>query len=313
MISFVIPCYKSQDTIGAVVAEIERTVKEQEDLDYEIILVNDNSPDGTFSTIKELVNKNHRIIGIDLAKNMGQQNAIMAGLAHVKGDLVTCCDDDGQTPIEHVILLKDKLEEGYDVVCAKYTNRGKRSLFRRMGTAMNRKMSEILLERPKGVFTSIFFVARRFVIDEVIRYQNPYPYFSGLLLRTTNNIGNVDLEQKNRVAGESGYTMRKLLSLWVNGFTSFSVKPLRLATIVGMLFSFISVFIIIYLVIQKILNPYISMGWTSIVATNLLVGGLVMVMLGMIGEYVGRIYLSMNKSPQYTIRTIITGEEENHG
>lgn len=308
MISFVIPCYKSQDTIGAVVSDIENVMMEQGSLDYEIVLVNDNSPDGTFAKIEELTRENHRITGIDLAKNMGQQNAIMAGLAHVKGDLVTCCDDDGQTPVEDVFLLKQKIDEGYDVACAKYTNRGKRSLFRRIGTAMNRKMSEVLLERPKDIFPSIFFVAHRFVVDEIVRYENPYPYFSGLLLRTTKNIANVELEQKNRLSGESGYTFRKLLSLWINGFTTFSVKPLRLATIVGIFFFLISILIIIFLVIQRITNPHIFIGWTSIIATNLLIGGIIMVILGMIGEYVGRIYLSINKSPQYTIRRIVKGE-----
>lgn len=306
LISFVIPCYRSAKTIGHVVKDIEELMATREELTHEIILVNDGSPDNTFSVISELASQYDSVIGIDVAKNRGQQCAIMAGLRHAKGDLIVSSDDDGQTPIESVFQLMDKLEEeNFDVVCAKYTNRGKRSLLRKLGTAANRKMAEVFLGKPKDLFPSIFFVARRFVIDEIVKYDNPYPYMSGLLLRTTKNIGNVEVQQKSRIAGESGYSLKKLISLWVNGFTTFSIKPLRFATIAGCIFALVGFIIIIALVVQKIVNPHMSVGWTSIVATNILVGGIIMVMLGVIGEYIGRIYLSINKNPQYVIREIV--------
>lgn len=310
LISFVIPCYKSTKTIGHVVDDIENLMAERPELEHEIILVNDGSPDDTFATIKNLAKKFKSVIGIDIAKNRGQQCAIMAGLRHAKGDLIVSSDDDGQTPIETVFKLMDKLDKGYDVVCAKYINRGKRSFLRRLGTKANRKMAEIFLGKPKNLFPSVYFVARRFVIQEIVRYDNPYPYMSGLLLRTTRKIGNVEVEQKDRIAGESGYSLKKLMMLWVNGFTTFSVKPLRFATIAGGIFALIGFLTIIGLVVQKVMNPHMSVGWTSIVATNILIGGIIMMMLGVIGEYIGRIYLSINKSPQYVIRTIVGDNAE---
>ena len=195
--------------------------------------------------------------------------------------------------------------EGYDVVCANYVNRGKRSLFRRFGSWLNDQMSIYFLDKPKDVNTSVYFVAKRFVAEEMAKYDNPYPYITGLLLRTTGRIGNVDVEQKSRLAGQSGYNFKRLLSLWVNGITTFSIKPLRLANIIGCLLALIGFVIIIVLVIEKLLNPHVSLGWTSIIATNLLVGGIIMMILGVIGEYIGRIYICLNKTPQYVERTVI--------
>lgn len=314
MISFIIPCYKSEHTLESVVDGIENMMSTRSDFESEIVLVNDGSPDNTFATIRKLVDKYDNITGIDFAKNRGQQSAIMAAIKYSKGEIVACCDDDGQTPIDTVFQFIEKMEtEGYDVVCANYVNRGKRSLFRRFGSWLNDQMSIYFLDKPKDVNTSVYFVAKRFVAEEMAKYDNPYPYITGLLLRTTGRIGNVDVEQKSRLAGQSGYNFKRLLSLWVNGITTFSIKPLRLANIIGCLLALIGFVIIIVLVIEKILNPHVSLGWTSIIATNLLVGGIIMMVLGVIGEYIGRIYICLNKTPQYVERTVIgrnSGENE---
>ncbi len=306
LISFVIPCYRSAKTLGNVVEEIQNMMREHSEYDSEIILVNDCSPDNTFEVIESLTKKYGNITGIDIAKNSGQQCALMAGFRQAEGDLIIACDDDGQTPVDTSFRLIEKLFEGdYDVVCAKYENRGSRSLFRRLGTWADRTMVKVFLEKPDDFNTAIYFVAKRFVIEEITKYDNPFPYWTGLLLRTTHNVGNVLVDQKNRAAGESGYTMRKLLSLWINGLTTFSIKPLRFATIAGSVLALIGFIIIVFLVIGKLVNADISVGWTSLIATNILVGGLIMLMLGMIGEYIGRIYISLNESPQYVIRRII--------
>ena len=314
MISFIIPCYKSEQTLESVVDGIENMMSAKPDFESEIVLVNDGSPDNTFATIRKLVDKYDNITGIDFAKNRGQQSAIMAAIKYSKGEIVACCDDDGQTPIDTVFRFIEKMEtEGYDVVCANYVNRGKRSLFRRFGSWLNDQMSIYFLDKPKDVNTSVYFVAKRFVAEEMAKYDNPYPYITGLLLRTTGRIGNVDVKQKSRLAGQSGYNFKRLLSLWVNGITTFSIKPLRLANIIGCLLALIGFVIIIVLVIEKILNPHVSLGWTSIIATNLLVGGIIMMVLGVIGEYIGRIYICLNKTPQYVERTVIgrnSGENE---
>lgn len=306
LISFVIPCYRSAKTLENVVEEIQNMMREHSEYDSEIILVNDCSPDNTFEVIESLTKKYGNITGIDIAKNSGQQCALMAGFRQAEGDLIIACDDDGQTPVDTSFRLIEKLFEGdYDVVCAKYENRGSRSLFRRLGTWADRTMVKVFLEKPDDFNTAIYFVAKRFVIEEITKYDNPFPYWTGLLLRTTHNVGNVLVDQKNRAAGESGYTMRKLLSLWINGLTTFSIKPLRFATIAGSVLALIGFIIIVFLVIGKLVNADISVGWTSLIATNILVGGLIMLMLGMIGEYIGRIYISLNESPQYVIRRII--------
>lgn len=306
LISFVIPCYKSVNTLKKVVGDIQDLVKTREEYEAELILVNDGSPDDTFGTIRELTEEYDNVTGIDIAKNRGQQCALMAGFRHAQGDIILACDDDGQTPVETAFQLIDKLEEGdYDVVCAKYVDRGNRTLFRRMGTWADHKMVKVFLEKPDEFNTAIYFAARRFVIEEIVRYENPYPYWTGLLLRTTHNVGNVDVVQKDRLAGSSGYTITKLLSLWINGMTTFSIKPLRAATFAGGALAIAGFVIIIVLAIMKLCNPNVAAGWTSLIAINILVGGLIMLMLGMIGEYIGRIYLSINQEPQYVIREVI--------
>lgn len=312
-ISFIIPCYQSQNSLEKVVETIENTVNLRKDFTSEIILVNDNSPDDTWGKIKELTEKYDNVIGIDIAKNSGQQCAIMAGLRYSKGDLVAVSDDDGQTPIETIFEFYDKMQEGeYDVVCAKYVDRGKRSAFRRLGSRANTLMINFFLERPEGIDTSVYFLAKRFVVDEMVKYNNAYPHMGGLLLRTTYNIGNVDVKQKERIEGTSGYNMKKLLSTWANGLTTFSIKPLRIATVCGIFMAMIGFLIIIGLVILKLTRNNIALGWTSMIATTILIGGMIMMMLGVIGEYVGRIYLTLNENPQYVIRTIIdnTGKED---
>ena len=288
LLSFVIPCYRSAKTLAKVVDDIQDQVRQHPEYTAEIILVNDGSPDNTYEVIEELAEKYENIVGIDIAKNSGQQNALMAGFRAARGEIILASDDDGQTPVETSFQLIEKLlNENYDVVCAKYGDRGKRTLFRRLGTWADRKMVKVFLEKPDDIFTSVFFAARRFVIDEITKYENPYPYWTGLLLRTTRNIGNVDVVQKDRLSGSSGYNLKKLLGLWINGCTTFSIKPLRFATL------------------QKFVNPNMMSGWTSMIATMLLIGGLIMMMLGVIGEYIGRIYLSLNGSPQYVIRRVI--------
>jgi len=311
LISFVIPCYRSEKTLPQVVGTIQETLKTRKDFDSEIILVNDASPDDTWGTIKSLCSSYDNVKGINLAKNCGQQAAIMAGLRHTKGDLVAVSDDDGQTPIETVFEFYDCMEEGgYDVVCADYQDRGRRSLFRRLGSWADNTMMRMAVDRPEDIRLSVYFLAKRFVVDEIIKYNNAYPHMEGLLLRTTLNIGNVKVDQKERASGSSGYNFKKLLSTWVNGLTTFSIKPLRLAVILGMLMALAGFIIIVALVVVKIAGPEMEHGWTSLVATNILIGGMIMMILGVIGEYVGRIYLCLNQNPQYVVKEIIDDEEK---
>ena len=307
-VSFVIPCYRSSKTIPGVVEEIRHTMEDEIRKEYEIILVNDASPDDTFETIKNICLNEQHVIGVDFAKNFGQHAGLMAGMNLASGDVVVCMDDDGQTPAEEVGKLLDKIDEGYDVVYARYKQK-MHSRFRNFGSRMNSRMTEQLLDKPKDLYLSSYFAVRRYVVDEMLRYQNAFPYVDGLILRTTGNICNVDIQHRERMSGESGYTFRKLLSLWINGFTAFSVKPLRTAIYGGSMIALTGFIYAIYTVIKKIVDPSVPAGWSSIMAVLLVLGGMILVVLGMIGEYVGRIYMCQNSSPQYVIRTVVNAEK----
>lgn len=301
MISFVIPCYRSENTLEAVVSEIEKTMSGNSSYDHEIILVNDGSPDNTWGTIKAVSKMFDTVTGIDLAKNFGQHAAIMAGLNATKGDIVICLDDDGQTPADEAGKLIAAIENGADVAYARYEHK-QHNLFRNFGTAMNEWMASVMIGKPKELYVSSYFAAQRFVVDEMVKYEGSYPYVIGLVLRTTRNIVNVDVNHRKREIGESGYTISKLFALWINGFTAFSIKPLRIATISGFVFAFFGFLYGIYTVIKKLVYPVAPMGFAALMSAVMFIGGMLMLMLGMIGEYLGRLYISQNKNPQYVIR-----------
>ena len=304
LVSFVIPCYRSAQMIGGVVEEIDRTMEGTDGYTYEIILVNDASPDDTFEAIRALCAGRKDICGVNLAKNFGQHAALMAGFRHARGDVVVFLDDDGQTPANEVGKLLAKLEEGYDVVYAKYAHK-QHSMFRNFGSRINERMTRIMLGKPKELYLSSYFAMKKFVAQELIRYENPFPYVIGLVLRTTKKIANVEVTHREREIGTSGYTMGKLLGLWFNGFTAFSIKPLRIATVVGVASACVGFAYGIYTIVKKFVNPAVPVGFSALMATLVFFCGLILIMLGMIGEYIGRIYISMNNSPQYVVRECV--------
>ncbi len=309
-LSFVIPCYNSQKTIGYVVRLINEVVTKKNMFDYEIILVNDFSQDGTSTVIEEIARQNKNIIAINFSRNFGQHAALMAGFRHSRGDVVIYLDDDGQCPVNKIFDLIEPLNNGFDVSMADYGVK-KQSKFKNFGSKINDIMAEHLVGKPKKLQLSNFGALKRFVVDEIIKYQSCYPYIAGLILRTTSNIANVKMEENERKEGKSNYNLKKLLSLWLNGFTSFSVKPLRIASIAGVVFAFIGFIFGIYTIINKIfINPNIAIGYSTIVSLLTFFSGLVLMIMGMIGEYIGRIYICINKSPQYVIKNIINLNEE---
>lgn len=309
LISFVIPCYRSAQTITGVVDEISTTMARMQGYDYEIVLVNDSSPDDTFKVIRHLAETDSRITGVNLARNFGQHAALMAGYELTRGDIVVSLDDDGQTPADQVGRLIDAIEAGSDVVYARYDHK-QHSGFRNLGSRLNDFMTRVMLGKPKDLYLSSYYAARRFVIDEMLKYRNSYPYVMGLVLRSTNSITNVDVDHRQRTSGTSGYTFSKLISLWMNGFTAFSVKPLRISTMVGLFSAFLGVIYMIYTVIRKIQNSGAPMGFPTLICVILFIGGMLMVMLGLVGEYVGRTYMSVNETPQYVVREVVGREDE---
>ena len=303
-VSFVIPCYRSEQTITGVVEEITQTMGQLPGYTFEIILVNDCSPDDTFQIIRQLCGQYDNLIGINLARNFGQHSAIMAGLHYATGDICVFLDDDGQTPANEVDKLLDAIAAGADVAMASYDHK-MHSHFRNWGSKVNECMMHIMLRKPRELFVSSYFAVKRFVADSMLQYSNSYPYLPGLLLRATKNIVNVPVHHREREVGTSGYTLKKLLGLWFNGFTAFSVVPLRAATAVGVASAFVGFIYGIYTIIRKLVDPNILLGFSSIMAAILFIGGMLMIMLGRVGEYIGRIYISLNNSPQYVVREAI--------
>lgn len=297
-ISVVIPCYKSEKIIASVVNEIITYVG---NMPYELILVCDCSPDNEWEEIIKLHKKYPAVHGILFSKNFGQHSATMAGYRQATGDLIITMDDDGQSNPAGILPMIDKIRDGYDVVYARYPS-SKESSLRIIGSRINRKMAELLADKPKNIQTNSFFAMRRFVMDEVIRYTNSYPYIGGLVFRSTSNITEVDVEHRMRKEGKSTYTVIKLMKLWLNGFTAFSVIPLRIASILGIAFSGIGFLIGVIMIIRKLLNPLILLGYSSIMVTIFFLGGLLLLSIGLIGEYIGRIYIGMNQAPQYVIK-----------
>lgn len=308
-VSFVIPCYHSSLTLRKVVEEIQETMKKLEQYSYEIILVNDCSPDTTFSVIQELCRENENICGVNLAKNFGQHGALMAGFHQVTGDILVCLDDDGQTPADEAGKLLERLEAGDDVVYARYPHK-QHSLFRNFGSFINEKMAQFLLGKPKELYVSSYFAAKRFVVDEMLKYENAYPYVIGLVLRTTKKISNVEVNHRQREVGESGYTLTKLLGLWFNGFTAFSTKPLRIATVTGFLCAMAGFLYALYTIVKKFVNPAVPVGFSSLMSAIMFIGGMLMLMLGLIGEYIGRMYICINNAPQFVVRELIPVKEK---
>ena len=302
LISFIIPCYNAQDTITEVIRQTSRWMDQNESAEYEFVLVNDGSKDDTWYVLRRLAESYPNIKAIDLASNFGQHNALMAGLRHGEGDIFVGMDDDLQTHPSQLPKLFGKLHEGYDVVYGKYTNK-KHTLLQRLGSRFNHFTVRKLIGKPKDLEISSFWVARRYVRDEIIRYPYPYTNLQGLFLRTTNNITNVEIEHFARIAGSSGYTLKKMISLW-SSCTTFSLLPLRLALVIGLLLLSGSA------IWGIVLLCFLCTGHAVGTVPPLLAGmffctGILLAAIGIAGEYIGRIFLSINKTPQYVIREAV--------
>ena len=305
-LSFVIPCYGSENTISNVIHDIVNTVKKEDD--YEIICVNDCSKDNVYGVLCDIAKTNKKVKVINLSKNFGQHNALMCGFRHASGDIVVCLDDDGQTDPKQCYKLIDALDENVDVAIAKYPTKH-HNPFRNFGSFINKKMSEWLCDFPKNIASTSYYASKKFVIDEIINYTQPFTFLGGIFVRTTRNMINVEIEHKDRLSGKSGYTFKSLLSLWFNGFTAFSVKPLRIASFLGIFTSFVGFVFGLYILIRKIIDPSRLIGYSSIMCVILFIGGMIMMILGLMGEYIGRIYICLNNSPQYVIKNKINFDE----
>ncbi len=313
MISVCIACYNSERMIREIVSGINETFDNHNiEEDYEIVLVNDGSSDNTWSTIVQIADGCERVIGINLSKNSGQHNALMCAYRVSKGDIIVGMDDDGEhDPSDIFLLIEKMIREDYDFVCASYDEAKKKSIFRNAGTWINEKMAEILIDKPKNYYFSSFYCMRRHIKDRIIKCCNPYPYIMGLIIKSTDRLGSVNLSVHPRKYGTSNYSWYKLLRLWINGFTAFSVKPLRFSACVGILTSLVGFCYGISIIINKLVHSdMVVAGFSSIMAVILFIGGILMMLLGIMGEYIGRVYLNINQLPQYVIREIYCKKQE---
>ncbi len=307
--SVVIPCYKSSKTIATVVEETSAELTRLGRTPFEFVLVNDCSPDGgaTARTIKALAQEYDNVTALDLAKNTGQHNATMAGFSFARGEVIICMDDDMQTHPSQLSALLSELDKGYDVVYGYYEQK-KHGFFRNLGSKLNYLSVRILIGKPKEMKTSSFFVMQRFVMEYMMQYSHGYSYLQGLVLRTTRNISCIPIKHFERTVGESGYTFKKLLKLW-SGIMGFSIVPLRLCTYMGYFFSIVSLLSGLFVLIKKLfITPNMAMGWPSTIIIICFLFGLTFMFLGLIGEYLGRMFLGMNKEPQYVIRSVTVKE-----
>ncbi len=306
LLSFVIPCYRSELTIRSVTDEIKQIVAQRPDYDYEIICVNDCSPDHVYAELARLAGEDQKIKVIDFAGNRGKHAAVLAGYRYCRGKYIVTLDDDMQSPTYELWRLIEPLEQDLcDAAVARFENKNQ-AKWKNIGSGINNLMSSILLKKPRHMNFGNFSAYKRFIAEEIARYPNPFPYLEGLLLRTTRRILMVDMEERSRGDGQkTGYTLGKSIALFANGFTAFSVIPLRISTIVGVCAAILGFILGVVMVIRKLVNPAVLTGYTSTVVIQLLMSGLILMSLGMLGEYVGRIYICINKSPQYVIRETI--------
>ncbi len=305
LLSFIVPCYRSEVTIGMVVREIVDTVSPRAgEYNHEIVLVNDGSPDGVAGVIRKLCDVYPQIVFINLSRNFGQHSAIMAGFAQARGDIIICLDDDGQTPADECFKLIDKVRAGYDIVYAEYPKR-EQNAFRNLGSRFNSACNHFFYGQPRNLKVNSYFACQRFVVDAALQYPNPFPFITGLMFQSVSSYCNVTVNHRARMQGRSGYTLKKLISLWTNGVTAFSIKPLRFANYIGWLTSLFGFVFAIVTVIRKIVTPDIEAGWSSTIAVLLVLGGIIIALIGMVGEYIGRIYLSINRCPQYVVRDVV--------
>ena len=300
LVSIVIPCYNSQETIGKVVELAQEEFRKLKDYDCEFVLVNDYSRDNTWQVIKELSQRYPNVNGIHFAKNFGQHNAIMAGLSYTKGELIVGMDDDMQNHPSQIPQFLKKMEEGFDVVFGVFKER-KFSAIKNITGSVSRFLLWRLLDRPKDIQMSSFWCCRRYVRDEVVKYDGYNVFLQVLFFRTTHNIANIEIEHYARESGSSNYTFKKGLKLFMSCL-NFTVIPLRVATFMGTLFSAAGFLGALVVLIRKLLDPTIAVGWSSLMCALLVFFGFSFLMLGIIGEYIGKLILNINRTPQYVIR-----------
>ena len=307
-LSFVIPLYNSAETIESLVRDIDAL---HVDGGHEVVLVNDGSADRTAEVCRRLVDTMRvPITYVEHARNFGEHNAVLTGWRHARGAHIVNLDDDGQNPpAEAVRLWEHAKRTGLDVVFGHYEVK-QHSLFRNLGSRLTNTMTDWALDKPHGFYLSSFRCVSGFIAKKVVDYSGPYPYVDGLLLQVTQRIGSITVRHEARTAGVSGYTLRRLIRLWLSAWLNFSILPLRIATAVGLATAFFGLLALCVVVMLWLEGRGPEYGWGWVMATLLIFSGTQLVMLGLIGEYLGRMFLTVNQRPQSVVREVVTSRAE---
>ena len=305
-VSVVVPVFNSEATLAALVERLVASLATRYEL--EIVLVNDGSSDASGEVCRELAARHRFVRFVDLSRNFGEHNAVMAGLRYASGDCAVIIDDDFQNPPEEVAALVEELALGYDVVFSRYETK-RHGPFRNFGSFVNNAAATVLLKKDWDLYLSSFKAINRFLIDEITRYEGPYPYVDGLILRVTRNIGTRTVRHDERSQGRSNYTTARLLRLWLNMFTNFSILPLRAASVAGLVFAATGLVLAVAFALERLEHPELPAGWASIAVILLVVSGVQLFALGMIGEYLGRLFMKDNGSPMFVARETVNCDE----
>jgi len=309
LVSIVIPCYNSSKTIKNVVNDIMQKFDSIPNYDVQIILVDDFSPDQTYLTIKKICDNNKYVQGLRLSRNYGQAAARMAGMNYVKGDIILCMDDDGQHPVEQIPNMIQEIENGADIVYAHFIKK-ETTLFKKITSRITRKIYELLQIIPPNIYVSSYFAINGKYRDQIQQYKSPYPSIGTYLYQYTSKFKNIEMVQKERIAGKSGYHLNKLVNLFLNTITNFSIIPVRFMLWVGITSIMLSLLWFIVLLIAALLKINIANGFSIMAGIIALFCSILLLAVSIVGEYIVRMYILISGKPQFSIDFTIEAENK---
>ncbi|MEK6407036.1 MAG: glycosyltransferase family 2 protein [Acidobacteriota bacterium] len=306
-LSIVVPVYRSEECLEALIEAIAEAL-DPTNRDYEVVLVNDYSPDNSWAVIEAICRTNPNVVGVDLRRNFGQDNAIITGLRQARGKYVAIMDDDLQHHPRDLPALLRKIEEGGDAVYADFRVK-RQKLWKNTGSWFNGKFAEWVINKPKDIYLSPYKIIRKEVVEMICKYEGPDPYVDGLLFQLTSRISQIPVDHHPRYAGRSTYTFWKSLRVWARLAFSFSARPMRLVSWFGFGFATLGLLLAVVVVLYRLLFPQDfspnAVGWASLMVALLVLSGIQMLFFGILGEYTGRTFLRVNNKPQTAIREVL--------